>query len=103
MVENQRTIEHVENRKLVYDAVSGSNNLESICFDESKLKHSTNESQLSPTTGTIFILRSTGPSSTMTFIHKPFSEFFGVLILILFGDGGVAQVVLSCEQKGEYQ
>lgn len=29
-----------------------------------------------------------------------FSEFFGVFILILFGDGVVAQVVLSNEQKG---
>jgi hypothetical protein len=32
-----------------------------------------------------------------------FSEFFGVFILILFGDGVVAQVVLSSDQKGDYQ
>jgi hypothetical protein len=34
---------------------------------------------------------------------EPFSEFFGVFILVLFGDGVVAQVVLSSEQKGNYQ
>lgn len=32
-----------------------------------------------------------------------FSEFFGTMILILFGDGVVAQVVLSHGQKGDYQ
>ncbi|KIW00194.1 uncharacterized protein PV09_08234 [Verruconis gallopava] len=34
---------------------------------------------------------------------EPFSEFFGVFILILFGDGVVAQVVLSEGKKGDYQ
>ncbi|KAJ5923630.1 hypothetical protein N7454_008875 [Penicillium verhagenii] len=32
-----------------------------------------------------------------------FSEFFGTMILILFGDGVVAQVLLSNDQKGNYQ
>lgn len=32
-----------------------------------------------------------------------FSEFFGTMILILFGDGVVAQVVLSHNEKGNYQ
>ena len=32
-----------------------------------------------------------------------FSEFFGTMILILFGDGVVAQVVLSNGEKGNYQ
>lgn len=32
-----------------------------------------------------------------------FSEFFGTFILILFGDGVVAQVVLSKNTKGDYQ
>lgn len=32
-----------------------------------------------------------------------FSEFFGTMILILFGDGVVAQVLLSNGQKGDYQ
>ena len=32
-----------------------------------------------------------------------FSEFIGVFILILFGDGVVAQVVLSNQTKGDYQ
>ncbi|KAF2756531.1 aquaglyceroporin like protein [Pseudovirgaria hyperparasitica] len=32
-----------------------------------------------------------------------FSEFFGVFIMILFGDGVVAQVVLSNGEKGDYQ
>ncbi len=37
------------------------------------------------------------------FLREPFSEFFGVFILILFGDGVVAQVVLSAGTKGDYQ
>ncbi|RAL66044.1 hypothetical protein DID88_005705 [Monilinia fructigena] len=36
-------------------------------------------------------------------MREPFSEFFGMFILILFGDGVVAQVVLSSGEKGEYQ
>lgn len=36
-------------------------------------------------------------------MQEPFSEFFGVFILILFGDGVVAQVVLSGSTKGDYQ
>ncbi|RAK77356.1 MIP/aquaporin family protein [Aspergillus fijiensis CBS 313.89] len=32
-----------------------------------------------------------------------FSEFFGTMIMMLFGDGVVAQVLLSGKQKGEYQ
>ena len=36
-------------------------------------------------------------------MREPFSEFFGVFILILFGDGVVAQVVLSGGEKGDYQ
>ena len=35
--------------------------------------------------------------------REPLSEFFGVFILILFGDGVVAQVVLSNGTKGDYQ
>jgi len=35
--------------------------------------------------------------------REPFAEFFGVFILILFGDGVVAQVVLSKGTKGDYQ
>jgi aquaglyceroporin related protein, other eukaryote len=37
------------------------------------------------------------------YMREPFSEFFGVFILILFGDGVVAQVVLSNNTKGDYQ
>ncbi|KAG9230369.1 aquaporin-like protein [Amylocarpus encephaloides] len=36
-------------------------------------------------------------------MREPCSEFFGVFILILFGDGAVAQVVLSRGTKGDYQ
>ncbi|KAK6607693.1 MIP family channel protein [Botrytis cinerea] len=36
-------------------------------------------------------------------MREPFSEFFGVFILILFGDGVVAQVVLSSGERGSYQ
>ncbi|EEQ34931.1 glycerol channel [Microsporum canis] len=38
-----------------------------------------------------------------TKLREPFAEFFGVFILILFGDGVVAQVVLSDSKKGDYQ
>jgi aquaglyceroporin related protein len=37
------------------------------------------------------------------YMRDPFSEFLGVFILILFGDGVVAQVVLSDGAKGPYQ
>ena len=36
-------------------------------------------------------------------IREPLAEFFGVFTLIIFGDGVVAQVVLSKGQKGDYQ
>lgn len=37
------------------------------------------------------------------YARDAFSEFFGTMILILFGDGVVAQVLLSHGQKGDYQ
>lgn len=36
-------------------------------------------------------------------LRAPFAEFFGVFIMILFGDGSVAQVLLSNGVKGQYQ
>lgn len=36
-------------------------------------------------------------------LREPFAEFWGVFILIMFGDGVVAQVVLSGGEKGDYQ
>lgn len=36
-------------------------------------------------------------------LREPFSEFFGTFILIMFGDGVVAQVVLSKGKNGDYQ
>lgn len=36
-------------------------------------------------------------------LREPFAEFIGTMILILFGDGVVAQVVLSAGEKGSYQ
>ncbi|CZR65721.1 related to channel proteins [Phialocephala subalpina] len=38
-------------------------------------------------------------SSIRTILREPFAEFFGVFIMILFGDGSVAQVLLSGGQK----
>ncbi|KAK4083739.1 uncharacterized protein Triagg1_1401 [Trichoderma aggressivum f. europaeum] len=35
-------------------------------------------------------------------MREPFSEFFGVMILVLFGDGSVAQVVLGKGAKGDW-
>lgn len=37
------------------------------------------------------------------YFREPLAEFFGVFILILFGDGVVAQVVLSNGTRGDYQ
>lgn len=37
------------------------------------------------------------------FMREPFSEFFGVMILVLFGDGSIAQVVLGQGAKGDWQ
>lgn len=36
-------------------------------------------------------------------LREPFAEFFGTFILIMFGDGVVAQVVLSNGENGDYQ
>ena len=36
------------------------------------------------------------------FCRDPFSEFFGTFVLILFGDGSVAQVVLSKGKNGDW-
>lgn len=37
------------------------------------------------------------------YLREPFAEFWGVFILIMFGDGVVAQVVLSNGERGDYQ
>jgi aquaglyceroporin related protein len=50
-------------------------------------------------------------SSVRVVLREPFAEFFGVFIMILFGDGSVAQVLLSAGEKtapgmngfGQYQ
>lgn len=42
-------------------------------------------------------------SKVRAYMQEPFSEFFGCFIMILFGDGVVAQVVLSKSEKGDYQ
>ena len=42
-------------------------------------------------------------SQIRRYFREPLAEFFGVFILILFGDGAVAQVVLSNGKKGDYQ
>lgn len=36
-------------------------------------------------------------------MRDPFAEFIGTFIILMFGDGVVAQVVLSNGQKGNYQ
>jgi aquaglyceroporin related protein, other eukaryote len=42
-------------------------------------------------------------SRVRRYLREPFSEFFGTFILVMFGDGVVAQVVLSNGKKGDYQ
>lgn len=37
------------------------------------------------------------------YLQEPFSEFWGTFVLIMFGDGVVAQVILSGGEKGQYQ
>lgn len=44
-----------------------------------------------------------GWSKLRAHCREAFSEFFGTMILILFGDGVVAQVTLSKGEKGNYQ
>jgi aquaglyceroporin related protein len=36
-------------------------------------------------------------------LREPLSEFFGTFIILMFGDGVVAQVVLSENKNGDYQ
>lgn len=36
-------------------------------------------------------------------VREPLSEFMGTFILVMFGDGVVAQVVLSNGENGDYQ
>jgi aquaglyceroporin related protein len=42
-------------------------------------------------------------SKVRRYLHEASSEFFGTMILVLFGDGVVAQVLLSHNEKGDYQ
>lgn len=42
-------------------------------------------------------------SRVREYCQDGFSEFFGTFVLLLFGDGVVAQVVLSRGTKGDYQ
>jgi len=123
MAGNQSSVERVENRMPIHDAASSNNSPKSNYLDESKLKHPPNDSQLSPTVAPhpfaehgVLIDHDVHPQADTIESHPElwwskirhicqdsFSEFFGVFILILFGDGVVAQVVLSSKQKGEYQ
>ncbi|RKF57056.1 putative membrane protein, partial [Erysiphe neolycopersici] len=45
----------------------------------------------------------TGWSRIRHALREPLAEFFGVFILVLFGDGSIAQVVLSNNTRGEWQ
>lgn len=52
-------------------------------------------------------LQSSGEDLTWSkirhYLREPFAEFWGVFILVMFGDGVVAQVTLSNGEKGDYQ
>ena len=36
-------------------------------------------------------------------LREPFAEFFGTFIMVILGDGSVAQAVLSADKYGDYQ
>ena len=119
---NQGCVDRVENRIAVRDATGSSNSLYSIYFDGPKSQHHTNGSQTSSTVASCpfaecwTLIDHDVHSQVDTVESHPelwwnkiphtcqdaFSGFFGVFILMLFGDGVVAQVVFSSEQKGEY-
>lgn len=123
MAGGQGAIEHVEHKKPSNGGASGSNSPQSLYFEEHKLKdvgpgHPELQHQIPP-----HIQQEHGAlidhhvhpqedeeshpelwwSKVRHICQEAFSEFFGVFILILFGDGVVAQVVLSSEVKGDYQ
>ncbi|KAJ5090160.1 hypothetical protein N7532_008844 [Penicillium argentinense] len=66
-------------------------------------KHESSIHDLSPDNGTSAVEPPLLWSKWRTYGREAFSEFFGTMILILFGDGVVAQVMLSHNQKGDYQ
>lgn len=114
MAGGQGAVEHIERKKPSNDGAS-SNSPQSVYYEEHKLK------EVSP--GLPHIQQEHGAlidhqpppedeleshpdlwwSKVRHTCQEAFSEFFGVFILILFGDGVVAQVVLSSEVKGDYQ
>lgn len=119
MAGHQITVGHVENGRAAHDAVRGSNAAESMHFKESKLRP-----KVSPTITLLHPFAAHGApidhdvhpqvdaveshpelwwSKLRHVCQDAFSEFFGVFVLILFGNGSIAQVLLSEEQKGEYQ
>lgn len=116
--------EHIEHKKPSNDGASGSNSPQSVYFEEHKLKqvspnhpqlphpispHAQQEHgalidhQIHPQLDEIESHPELWWSKVRHICQDAFSEFFGVFILILFGDGVVAQVVLSDAVKGEYQ
>jgi len=92
--------------------------------NDTKLEHDEGQSKTTATVSTVEIIRSnaSNPSNEAVArlppgsaeqkprwvrlrqtLRDPFSEFLGVFTLIMFGDGVVAQVVLSKGRKGDYQ
>jgi aquaglyceroporin related protein len=84
----------------VQETLSSSHNIGcgSLCMaDKSETIHQINPEIESPYTRPLLWLK------VREYCRDAFSEFFGTMILILFGDGAVAQVLLSHGQKGDYQ
>jgi len=108
-----------EHHEHLSGSVDGSNSHQSSSFDDATLTQIPNDHPIA----TPKVLAEHGPlvdhqipqadavpqrpdlwwSRVRAYCQEPFSEFFGVFILILFGDGVVAQVVLSGGTKGSYQ
>lgn len=71
---------------------------DSLCMaDKSETVHHINREVESPYTRPLLWFK------VREYCRDAFSEFFGTMILIVFGDGAVAQVLLSHGQKGDYQ
>lgn len=90
----------------VVDSLSVSSTEKAVVFENADMavSSSTQEEHVLPETAPLGAHEEDlAWSKVRTIWQDAFSEFLGVMILIIFGDGVVAQVVLSKGAKGDYQ